>query len=325
MNVIAAPVLTALALAQAVMRGERAAIAQAINLIERNAGDSAELLDALRSRVGRAYRIGVTGPPGAGKSTLVARLAAALRLRGQSVAVIAVDPTSPFSGGALLGDRVRMSEIWGDDRVFIRSMAAREALGGLAAKTIDVADILDAAAFDVILLETAGVGQSELDVAQAADTTVVMLTPESGDEVQAAKAGLMEIAEVFVLNKCDRPGSDRAFAAIRAMLNLRSRDLPRGEWLAALVRATAEQGSGVDDTLAAIDAHREYQQANQRQRRRRIDRARRQVLDLLAERVRCGAALRLSTPDFARRLEQIVDGIGSPRTLADDLSKGAEQ
>jgi len=324
MNAIGAPLLTVPALAQAVMRGERRAIAQAINLIERNVGDSAELLDALRSRVGRAYRIGVTGPPGAGKSTLVARLAAALRLRGQSVAVIAVDPTSPFSGGALLGDRVRMSEIWGDDRVFIRSMAAREALGGLAAKTIDVADILDAAAFDVILLETVGVGQSELDVAQAADTTVVMLTPESGDEVQAAKAGLMEIAEVFVLNKCDRPGSDRAFAAIRAMLNLRSRDLPRGEWLAALVRAAAEQGSGVDDTLAAIDAHREYQQANQRLRRRRIDRARRQVLDLVAERVRCGAALRLSTPDFARRLEQIVDGIGSPRTLADDLSKGAE-
>ena len=325
MNAIGAPLLTVPALAQAVMRGERRAIAQAINLIERNVGDSAELLDALRSRVGRAYRIGVTGPPGAGKSTLVARLAAALRLRGQSVAVIAVDPTSPFSGGALLGDRVRMSEIWGDDRVFIRSMAAREALGGLAAKTIDVADILDAAAFDVILLETVGVGQSELDVAQAADTTVVMLTPETGDEVQAAKAGLMEIAEVFVLNKCDRPGSDRAFAAIRAMLNLRSRDLPRGEWLAALVRAAAEQGSGVDDTLAAIDAHREYQQANQRLRRRRIDRARRQVLDLVGERVRCGAALRLSTPDFARRLEQIVDGIGSPRTLADDLSKGAEQ
>lgn len=325
MNAIGAPLLTVPALARAVMRGERRAIAQAINLIERNDGDSAELLDALRSRVGRAYRIGVTGPPGAGKSTLVARLAAALRRRGQSVAVIAVDPTSPFSGGALLGDRVRMSEIWGDDRVFIRSMAAREALGGLAAKTIDVADILDAAAFDVILLETVGVGQSELDVAQAADTTVVMLTPESGDEVQAAKAGLMEIAEVFVLNKCDRPGSDRAFAAIRAMLNLRSRDLPRGEWLAALVRAAAEQGSGVDDTLAAIDAHREYQQANQRLRRRRIDRARRQVLDLVAERVRCGAAMRLSTPDFARRVEQIVDGIGSPRTLADDLSKGAEQ
>src|SRR5687768_4042343 len=325
MNAIGAPLLTVPALAQAVMRGERRAIAQAINLIERNVGDSAELLDALRSRVGRAYRIGVTGPPGAGNSTLVARLAAALRLRSQSVAVIAVDPTSPFSGGALLGDRVRMSEIWGDDGVFIRSMAAREALGGLAAKTIDVADILDAAAFDVILLETVGVGQSELDVAQAADTTVVMLTPESGDEVQAAKAGLMEIAEVFVLNKCDRPGSDRAFAAIRAMLNLRSRDLPRGEWLAALVRAAAEQGSGVDDTLAAIDAHREYQQANQRLRRRRIDRARRQVLDLVAERVRCGAALRLATPDFARRLEQIVDGIGSPRTLADDLSKGAEQ
>jgi len=325
MNAIAAPALTASDLAQAVMRGDRRAIAQAINLVERSAGDSAELLGALRSRVGRAYRIGVTGPSGAGKSTLVARLAAALRLRDQSVAVIAVDPTSPFSGGALLGDRVRMSEIWGDDRVFIRSMAAREALGGLAAKTIDAADILDAAAFDVILLETVGVGQSELDVAQAVDTTVVMLTPESGDGVQAAKAGLMEIAEVFVLNKCDRPGSDTAFAAIRAMLNLRSRDLPRGEWLAALVRAVAEQGSGVDDTLAAIDAHREYQQGNQRLRLRRIDRARRQVLNLVAERVRCGVALRLSTPEFARRVEQIVDGIGSPHTLADELTNGVEQ
>ena len=325
MNAIAAPARTAPDLAQAVMRGERRAIAEAINLVERGAGASVQLLNGLRSRVGRAYRVGVTGPPGAGKSTLVARLAAALRLRGQSVAVIAVDPTSPFSGGALLGDRVRMSEIWGDDRVFIRSMAAREALGGLAAKTIDVADILDAAAFDVILLETVGVGQSELDVAQAADTTVVVLTPESGDEVQAAKAGLMEIAEVFVLNKCDRPGSDAAFAAIRAMLNLRSRDLPRGEWLAALVRTAAEQGSGVDDTLAAIDAHREYQQGNLRLRLRRIDRARRQVLDLVAERARRGVALRLSTPDFARRVEQIVDGVGSPHTLADELSKGAEQ
>lgn len=303
------------------MRGERRAIARAINLVERDDGNSAALLDGLRSRVGRAYRIGVTGPPGAGKSTLVARLAAVLRLRGQSVAVIAVDPTSPFSGGALLGDRVRMSEIWGDDRVFIRSMAARDALGGLAAKTIDVADILDAAGFDVILLETVGVGQGEIDVAQAADTTVVVLTPESGDEVQAAKAGLMEIAEVFVLNKCDRPGSDAAFAAIRAMLNLRSRDLPRGEWLAALVRAAAGQGSGVDETLAAIDAHRDYQRENLRLRRRRIDRARRQVLDLVAERVRCHVALCLSTPEFSRRVEQIVDGTGSPYALANELSK----
>jgi LAO/AO transport system kinase len=320
----AAP-LPAPALARAVMRGERRAIARAINLVERESGDAAELLGCLRCQVGRAYRIGVTGPPGAGKSTLVARLGAALCLRRQSVAVVAVDPSSPFSGGALLGDRVRMADIWSDDRVFIRSMAARHALGGLAAKTIDVADVLDAAGFDVILLETVGVGQGELDVAQAADTTVVVLTPESGDEVQAAKAGLMEIADVFVLNKCDRPGSDAAFAAIRAMLNLKQRDLPRSDWLPALVRTAAEVGSGIDDALAAIDAHRGHQQGSARLRRRRIDRARRQVLDLVSDRVRRGVTQRLGEPENALRVERIVDGTDSPQSLADDLSKGAER
>lgn len=319
----AAP-LPAPALARAVMRGERRAIARAINLVERESRDAAELLGCLRCQVGRAYRIGVTGPPGAGKSTLVARLGAALCRRRQSVAVVAVDPSSPFSGGALLGDRVRMAEIWSDDRVFIRSMAARHALGGLAAKTIDVADVLDAAGFDVILLETVGVGQGELDVAQAADTTVVVLTPESGDDIQAAKAGLMEIADVFVLNKCDRPGSDAAFAAIRAMLNLKQRDLPRSEWLPALVRTAAEVGSGIDDALAAIDAHRGHQQGSARLRRRRIDRARRQVLDLVSDRVRRGVTQRLGEPENALRVERIVDGTDSPQSLADDLSKGAE-
>jgi LAO/AO transport system kinase len=319
----AAP-LPAPALARAVMRGERRAIARAINLVERESRDAAELLGCLRCQVGRAYRIGVTGPPGAGKSTLVARLGAALCRRRQSVAVVAVDPSSPFSGGALLGDRVRMAEIWSDDRVFIRSMAARHALGGLAAKTIDVADVLDAAGFDVILLETVGVGQGELDVAQAADTTVVVLTPESGDDIQAAKAGLMEIADVFVLNKCDRPGSDAAFAAIRAMLNLKQRDLPRSDWLPALVRTAAEVGSGIDDALAAIDAHRGHQQGSARLRRRRIDRARRQVLDLVSDRVRRGVTQRLGEPENALRVERIVDGTDSPQSLADDLSKGAE-
>lgn len=320
----AAPLL-APALARAVMRGERSAIARAINLVERESGDAAELLGCLRRQVGRAYRVGVTGPPGAGKSALVARLGAALRLRGQSVAVVAIDPSSPFSGGALLGDRVRMAEIWSDDRVFIRSMAARDALGGLAAKTIDVADVLDAAGFDAILLETVGVGQGELDVAQAVDTTVVVLTPESGDEVQAAKAGLMEIADVFVLNKCDRPGSDAAHAAIRAMLNLKQRDLPRGDWLPALVRTAAEAGSGIDDALAAIDAHRGHQQGSARLRRRRIDRARRQVLDLVSDRLRRGVTQRLGEPENALRVERIVDGTDSPQRLADDLSKGAER
>src|SRR5690348_9317137 len=213
---------TAGELVRRTLAGERVPLARAISWVENEHHDAVPLLDACCARSGRAFRIGITGPPGAGKSTLVTRLAQVYRRRGESVGIVAVDPTSPFSGGALLGDRVRMHELAGDDGVFIRSMATRGSMGGLAVHTAQVCDVLDAAGFSRLLVETVGVGQSELEVAQTADSTVVVLVPESGDTVQAMKAGLMEIGDLFVVNKADREGAERAAFAVRAALELRT-------------------------------------------------------------------------------------------------------
>ena len=199
-----------------------AALARAISLVENGAPGFEELLAGLDGKLGRSRRIGITGPPGAGKSTLIERLVASYRSRGLTVAVIAVDPSSPFTGGALLGDRIRMERASLDPGVFIRSMATRGSTGGMATTTGEVADVMDAYGFDRILIETVGVGQSELDVAAAADTTVVMLVPESGDGIQVMKAGLMEIADLFVVNKADRPGADRIRQELEVALGLRA-------------------------------------------------------------------------------------------------------
>src|SRR5690606_13091282 len=196
--------------------------ARVISIIENQRAGFHDLLNALYPRIGGGHRIGITGPPGAGKSTLTAALIAHYRKHGERVGVIAVDPTSPFTGGALLGDRIRMNEISMDDGVFIRSMATRGSLGGLALATKEVADVMDAFGFDRIIVETVGVGQSELDIAAAADSTVVVLVPESGDSIQAMKAGLMEAADLFVINKSDRPGADRLAREVSSMLHFRS-------------------------------------------------------------------------------------------------------
>ncbi|HEX7344962.1 MAG TPA: methylmalonyl Co-A mutase-associated GTPase MeaB, partial [bacterium] len=197
-------------------QGDLRALSRIISWIENSRGDIPAELKPIFSRTGRAFRIGITGPPGAGKSTLVDGLAMFCRAEGRSVGIIAVDPTSPFSGGALLGDRVRMNRAGLDSGIYIRSMATRGSLGGLAEAALDAADILDAFGKDVVILETVGVGQSELDIARAADSTVVVLVPESGDGVQAMKAGLMEIGDIFVLNKADRPGADRAAEELKS-------------------------------------------------------------------------------------------------------------
>jgi LAO/AO transport system kinase len=194
------------------------AVAHAISIVENGRQSSSQLLKQIYSNVGNAYRIGITGPPGAGKSTIVNQAAKVIRNKNKRVGIIAVDPTSPFTGGALLGDRIRMSEIGGDKDIFIRSMASRGSLGGLSKKVIDAADILDAAGYDYILMETVGVGQSELDIVKAADTTIVVLVPESGDSIQAMKAGLMEIADIFVINKSDRPGAEQALTSLKTIM-----------------------------------------------------------------------------------------------------------
>jgi LAO/AO transport system kinase len=227
--------------------GRPAAVARAVSVVENHRPGFDRLLAELHPTLGRARRVGITGPPGAGKSTLTTSLARALRARGQRVGIVAVDPTSPFTGGALLGDRVRMEAVALDPGVFIRSLATRGSLGGLSGAAREVCDVLDGAGFDVILLETVGVGQSELDVSRATDTTLVVLVPESGDSIQTLKAGVMEIADVFCVNKADRPGADRLRNDIELMLGLRqggaSADVPahHGVDLAALAKDPAHR------------------------------------------------------------------------------------
>ena len=241
-------------LAERVLAGEVRAVARAITIVENEDPGAADLVGRLFSRTGRSYLVGVTGPPGAGKSTLVDRMTAELRAGGKTVGVVAVDPTSPFSGGAILGDRVRMQAHAGDAGVFIRSMATRGHLGGLARATSDVALILDASGKDVIIIETVGVGQDEVDIVRTADVAIVVLVPGTGDEVQALKAGIMEIADVFVVNKADREGADRAVSSIEALLSLES--FGPGDWRPPILKTVATEGAGVGDLVRAVDAFR---------------------------------------------------------------------
>jgi LAO/AO transport system kinase len=263
-------------------RNDRAGIARALTLVERGGDAAAALLADLRP-AGRAIRIGITGAPGAGKSTLTMQLTRALRASG-TVAVLAVDPSSPFSGGALLGDRVRMNDVAADDGVFIRSMAARGALGGLSAAVADGADVLEAAGYDHVLIETVGVGQNELDIARVADTTLVVVTPESGDEVQTAKAGLMEIADIFVLNKDDRPDGNALWNALRRMVDARSR-AARGAWSPPIVRTVASEGRGIDALAQQLERHRAHLLEDGRLAARRRARNRERLVALTTARL----------------------------------------
>ncbi len=254
-------------LAPRVLAGETRAVARLLTRAESAVAEARETLDAMFAHAGRAHVVGITGVPGSGKSTLVAKLAAAVRRSGRKIAIVAVDPSSPFSGGAILGDRIRMSELGGDPGVFVRSMATRGALGGLAQGTLEAVDVLDAAGFDIVVIETVGVGQDEVEVARAAHTTVVVSAPGLGDDIQAIKAGILEIADIHAVSKCDRPDANKTIADLKNMLALGLTKLDTahfaaevtpagGAWRPPVIATSSIRDEGVASLLAAIDEHR---------------------------------------------------------------------
>ena len=269
------------ALSERLLARQPRALARAISLLEDGGPDQRRLVARLYPQTGHARVVGLTGPPGAGKSTLVDRLTRHLRARGETVAVLAVDPTSPFTGGALLGDRIRMQGHYTDPGVFIRSMATRGTMGGLARATRDAIDLLDAAGFDWVLVETVGVGQDEVDVVRSVDSVVVVTVPGLGDDIQAIKAGLMEIADVFVINKADRDGADRSQRDLEMMLSLGE----HGLWVPPIVRTVASRDEGLEGVIAAIERHREFLAESGALEARRLSHLRLRVETILKERV----------------------------------------
>jgi len=250
------------ALIDGLLKGDKRALSRVLSRIEDETAAGRRILDRLYPRTGAAYRIGITGPPGAGKSTIVDLLARRLRVGGERVGILAVDPSSPFSGGAILGDRIRMQDLAADPGVYIRSMASRGNLGGIAATTQQAADALDAWGCRWILIETVGVGQSEMEVVSIADTTVLVLVPESGDGVQMMKAGLMEAGDIFAINKYDREGGDRLMREISGLLEVLGDRQPPGGWVPPIVPLVAVRGEGGEDLLGAIGRHRERREAD---------------------------------------------------------------
>jgi LAO/AO transport system kinase len=296
--------------------GDRQALARLISMVENRQDDLPRILDRVYSKVGKAYRIGITGPPGAGKSTIVNTVVAEYRKSGLMVGVIAVDPSSPFSGGALLGDRVRMTKIGLDPGVFIRSLATRGSVGGLSRAAGDVADVMDAFGKDLIIYETVGVGQSELEIVQHADTTIVVLVPEMGDGIQAMKAGLMEIADFFVLNKADHAGADRSLMEIEAILQLAKSTKP---WNPPVIKSVAINNEGIDDIIAQIHNHRQYLETSgelAKQRRQKLLKKYRRVVE--------DAVLQVFwTDDRTRLFMRGFDEQDSPYRISQRLIQGA--
>jgi LAO/AO transport system kinase len=292
-------------------------ISRLISKVESNEENSLSILNEIYRLGGNAYKIGITGPPGAGKSTLTNQITKMLIDQNKTVGIIAVDPTSPFTGGALLGDRVRMNEIGMHPNVFIRSMATRGSLGGLSKKAIDASDVLDAADFDYIIFETVGVGQSELDIAKTADTTMVVLVPESGDSIQAMKAGLMEIADFFVLNKSDRPGADNAVMSIRTILQLNS--IRDSEWELEIIKAVAHQNQGVSEILDEIFKHRTYLETSGKIFERRLRNNKIRIRNIVDNELRIEMWNNTREEFLNAETPNVVERVMSPFVLAEKL------
>jgi len=299
------------------LNGDHKALARLITLVERGSQEVPHIMREIHPHLGRAYYVGITGPPGAGKSTLVDRLTALIRSRGQTVGIIGADPSSPFTGGAVLGDRIRMQQHFLDEGVFIRSMATRGSHGGLPRSALAVAKLMDAAGKDFVLVETIGVGQTELDIVETADTTVVVLVPEAGDSVQTMKAGLIEIADIFVVNKADREGAANMVAELFTMVQLFS----GGKWWRPPVLATqAVHNIGVEELLAEIDKHRQALEESGRLAELRQEHRRLEFLHLVGQRVTDRLAeLMHGDGQLAAYLQQVESGELDPHSAAQQI------
>ena len=301
-----------------VCAGQTRAVAKMMSLAEATSPQSRATLAEIHKHTGHAHIVGLTGVPGSGKSTLVRALTENFRQSGRTVGIVAIDPSSPFSGGAILGDRVRMTGFSDDDGVFIRSMATRGALGGLARASLDTVDILDAAGFDVVLVETVGVGQDEVDIVQAAHTTVVVSAPGLGDDIQAIKAGVLEIADIHAVSKCDKPEAGKTVAELKAMLNLGRPGKGDKSWTIPVVGTSAEKGEGVEELIAAVDDHWQHlNETDELQRRRRQNmemRIFKAAEDIVRDRLLTQRKGRL-----ADLLQQVIDKDMDPHAAAADL------
>ena len=302
--------------------GDPRALARAISTVENRSPDSADLLKALFPHSGKARIIGMTGPPGAGKSTLVDQLAKHYRREGKTLGIIAVDPTSPYTGGAILGDRIRMQDHHADPGIYIRSMATRGSLGGLARTTADVATVLDASGRDLILIETVGVGQDEVDIVRLADITVVILVPGMGDDVQTIKAGIMEIADIFVINKSDREGAERVEREIRAMQSLAMRD---DRWSPPIVKTVGSEGKGIEELAAAIANYEAYLKKENLVLKRNIQNWQERLVEMLRDAMLERARAQLGDGRAEQYAAEVAQHKRDPYTLVEEIVRKVGQ